>query len=539
MSAGRATYAAQAAITTTAGAVTYYSDTAGTFASDADFLWDATNNKLTAAKLNGYVMAGQVSGSTLGTAATVEGLNNVACATASHAEGESTTASGYASHAEGCKTKATSHYTHAEGWQTTASATAGHAEGWASQASGIAAHGEGKSGHASGAYSHAEGMETWATGTASHAEGASAHASGHSSHAEGPTEAKGNYSHSEGYGFMISGQHQAVATGEGSHIEGALCQAHGFAAHAEGYYTIAQSKSQHVFGEFNTIDPIGTTATRGQYVEIVGNGTAANARSNIRTLDWNGNQWLAGGISAAKFIGTTTAAYGSILPEDGVEGQIFFQVSSGDIYEIPVGGTTGQALIKSSSADRAVTWGDVGGKQVPDTVKFYPSGSTSTTANIDDAVFNTNVYVQSNVLYGACWNDYAEFRQLRENIPIPYGYCVCENGDDTLSLSTERMQPAPAIVSDTFGYAIGVTDKAQVPIAVSGRVLVYPYENRDNYKPGDCVCAGPEGKVCIMTREEIKEYPDRIVGIVSAIPQYTIWGQNDIAVDNRIWVKVK
>jgi hypothetical protein len=40
-----------------------------------------------------------------------------------------------------------------------------------------------------------------------------------------------------------------------------------------------------------------------------------------------------------------------------------------------------------------------------------------------------------------------------------------------------------------------------------------------------------------MTREEIKEYPDRIVGIVSEIPDYEKWNNKDI--DNRIWIKVK
>jgi chitodextrinase len=35
------------------------------------------------------------------------------------------------------------------------------------------------------------------------------------------------------------------------------------------------------------------------YVEIVGNGTATDARSNARTLDWAGNEWLAGNLTAA------------------------------------------------------------------------------------------------------------------------------------------------------------------------------------------------------------------------------------------------
>ena len=152
----------------------------------------------------------------------------------------------------------------------------------------------------------------------------------------------------------------------------------------------------------------------------------------------------------------------------------------------------------------------------------------------------TSCYINtSGVLYGACWNDYAEYRQQKEKEqPVPYGRVVVENNDDTLSLSTERLMPGGNICSDTFGFAIGETDNAKMPIAVSGRVLVYTNEDRYSYNAGDAVCTGPNGTVSKMTREEIKEYPDRIIGYVSAIPNYETWGENDIAVDGRIWVKV-
>ena len=72
---------------------------------------------------------------------------------------------------------------------------------------------------------------------------------------------------------------------------------------------------------------------------------------------------------------------------------------------------------------------------------------------------------------------------------------------------------------------------------MAGRVLAYYEGDINDYHSGDTVCAGPEGKVCKMTREEIKEYPDRIVGIVSEIPDYEEW--NGVKVNNRIWIKVK
>ena len=144
--------------------------------------------------------------------------------------------------------------------------------------------------------------------------------------------------------------------------------------------------------------------------------------------------------------------------------------------------------------------------------------------------------VSSGKVYGAVWNDYAEYRESTEKIEP--GYIVCENGDDTVSLSSERLQPAPLAVSDTFGFAIGETDKCKCPIAVAGRVLVFPYEDRNSYKPGDAVCAAPGGKVSKMSREEIREYPERILGTVSAIPDYKFWGDGNIEVQNRIWIKI-
>ena len=132
-------------------------------------------------------------------------------------------------------------------------------------AGGVYAHTEGYRTEASGNYgSHAEGNETTASGTSSHAEGTIVTASGTSSHAEGfNTTASGSYSHTE------------------------------------GHKTTAKNRSQHAFGEYNKLDPSTESSwDRGTYIEIVGNGTDENVRSNARTLDWSGNETLAGKITA-------------------------------------------------------------------------------------------------------------------------------------------------------------------------------------------------------------------------------------------------
>lgn len=146
--------------------------------------------------------------------------------------------------------------------------------------------------------------------------------------------------------------------------------------------------------------------------------------------------------------------------------------------------------------------------------------------------------IKGSKIYGAVWNDYAEYRICKDNF-IP-GMIVCENGDDTLSISKERMQPAAAVISDTFGFAIGETNDAKCPIAVSGRVLAIPYEPREEFKKaiGKPVCAGPNGTVSIMTDEEYRDKGYCAIGTISAVPDYATWGTGNVAVNNRIWIKV-
>lgn len=144
---------------------------------------------------------------------------------------------------------------------------------------------------ASGQHSHAEGSSTTASGGSAHAEGGMTHATQTCAHAEGnQTFARGVSAHSEGMA--------TYADGNTAHAEGMGTKAVGNNSHAEGMATIANGKSQHVVGEYNAVDVNPATPTaRSPYVEIVGNGTANNKRSNARTLDWSGNAWFAGKVS--------------------------------------------------------------------------------------------------------------------------------------------------------------------------------------------------------------------------------------------------
>lgn len=162
------------------------------------------------------------------------------------------------------------------------------------------------------------------------------------------------------------------------------------------------------------------------------------------------------------------------------------------------------------------------------------STAEPTSGEVQNCVFGT---FRAGQVYGAVWNDYAEYRRTKKYVQP--GYCVIETGKGDLIKSSERLQPGANIVSDTFGFAIGETEQTKTPLAVSGRVLAYPYEDRDSYQAGDPVCSGPNGTISKMTREEVREYPDRIIGTVSEIPDYEVWGTGNVKVNNRIWIKVK
>jgi len=117
------------------------------------------------------------------------------------------------------------------------------------------------------------GISTTASANGAVATGVGTTASGQASHAEGQlTTADGQVAHAEGYGTTASGNY----------------------SHAEGFGTKASGDHQHAFGKYNVED------TNDTYLELAGNGTGDNARSNARTLDWNGNETLAGDLTVNK-----------------------------------------------------------------------------------------------------------------------------------------------------------------------------------------------------------------------------------------------
>ena len=217
---------------------------------------------------------------------------------ASFAFGENVTASNVASHAEGISTWATGLYSHAEGAGSEASGSQSHAEGGGTTASAENSHAEGSSTTASGGATHAEGKATIASGYISHSEGYGAKANGFYSHAEG---------------------HETIANGESSHVGGAYNIPDSFDSWPEWEpdteYTVGEKVKRTIESYDETevkgyvcitanSDPTFDSskweiAQRMNYIEIIGNGTGNDFRRNARTLDWDGNEEIAGQMKAA------------------------------------------------------------------------------------------------------------------------------------------------------------------------------------------------------------------------------------------------
>lgn len=216
-----------------------------------------------------------------------------------------------------------------------------------------------------------------------------------------------------------------------------------------------------------------------------------------------------------------------------INNSVFFRGMTREQAEHGV--TYNSANILTDLSNHELMAGKVDSDSNPSTAGYYYILCQDTEGNLYHFnVGDNGIYIDENgVMHGAAWNDYAEGRIFNDDVVIGdlAGRVVCEAGDGTLKLSRERLQPCAYVVSDTFGTTIG---DGNINIAVAGKVLVY---TDDEVELGDCVAAGFDGKAVKMTRQEIINYPDRILGTVIEVPTDTEYNGKDIT--GRVWVKVK
>lgn len=169
-----------------------------------------------------------------------------------------------------------------------------------------------------GDFSSVVGVTGTATGYASFSEGVQTTAYGTGAHAEGAyTIANNNFTHAEGYSTLALADY----------------------SHTEGQGTQANKNHSHVQGKFNVIDE------NSEFLHIVGNGTAEDARSNAHTLKENGEAWFAGDVyinstsginkdEGSKKLATeeyinNKITYGTTTLEDGVS-----ELATGTLYVV-------------------------------------------------------------------------------------------------------------------------------------------------------------------------------------------------------------
>lgn len=146
---------------------------------------------------------------------------------------------------------------------------------------------------AGGSYALAAGQLCLSNGSASTSFGCQSSAQGNYSLATGyRTYATGQSSFSGGHSYNIG---NINASGTASFAFGYQNTTYGSVL-AQGNYstsmgsgTQANSLSQFVIGQCNTVDTTGNQTTRGTHAFIIGNGTSDTARSNAFSVDWDGS----------------------------------------------------------------------------------------------------------------------------------------------------------------------------------------------------------------------------------------------------------
>lgn len=239
----------------------------------------------------------------------------------------------------------------------------------------------------------ASGAGAIAAGAGATASGLCSFAFGSSSQSFGPPEASGAASFAFGLASKASGNY-SIAFGQ-------VPEAKAVAALAFGDHVIASGRASLVAGRYNVEDENAVDASHGagarKYLLIIGNGTADNARSNAMTVDWNGNEVLAGkltlGAAPTEDMDAATKQYADrALPKAG-------GTMSG---AIAMGSNKITGLANAENDGDAVNLGQVSGLISTNTAYFR--GSFATKAALTAVAWQTSDPAAANYVTN---NDYA------------------------------------------------------------------------------------------------------------------------------------
>jgi hypothetical protein len=266
------------------------------------------------------------------------------------------------------------------------------------------------------------------------------------------------------------------------------------------------------------------------------------AQLNDTTI--NGNLVITGSVTASSITGSISNAIKATGDEDGDNIKATYAnritLENSKLYLKNKNG----AVLSSAEISTADTLDAICANGADTSSSIYVSNSSPSTSPSTGALrVLGGIGVQGDIwggnVFNANWNsDYAEKRLFKGFRPMPGKVCI-ENGDETISYSTDRLQAGGKIISDTYGSLLNSLLPGGIPIALSGRVLAYLDRDYPEFSSilNMAVGTGKDGNLSIMTREEIREYPERVVGIIIAIPKYKEW--HGIEVNGRVWIQVK
>ncbi len=141
-------------------------------------------------------------------------------------------------------------------------------------------------------------------------------------------------------------------------------------------------------------------------------------------------------------------------------------------------------------------------------------------------------------IWNSVWNDIADFQSLANGEEFEPGKCYFDTPKGAMICNENCQKSVIGIASNTFGFGVGAGQGRTVPIAVAGWTLAYVDKE---YESGTPLTNTDYGDLTEMKREEVKEYPERLVAIYKKKEPKGLWGTKgkEIDVNERHWVKVK
>lgn len=179
-------------------------------------------------------------------------------------------------------------------------------------------------------------------------------------------------------------------------------------------------------------------------------------------------------------------------------------------------------------------------------VKIVGTKNTDTT---EPDSTNSALYVDGNIrsegnisgskVFHAVWNDISDAIEVQDDLEVEPGFCYMFDGKTYKKTEEYCQKGVLGIHSDTAGDILGRKCRhKELDIAIGGFVLAHV---DDIYESGTPLTCGPDGCLTEMKREDVREYPERLVATYWRPEQADFWGpeNSQIAVNGRQWVKVK